>query len=101
MSQDISKLPKWAQSRIEVLENDLAYYKKKYEAALAAQDLAADEHYAIMPKGEKAVRFPIGDRYDEAFEVRLVGRGLDVRGGSGILIHPRAGNSVEVWLEER
>jgi hypothetical protein len=92
--RDLSKLPKWAQMRIEKLEHDVAYLRAKLSAGDEDSVVFADPHSsARRPLGDSDVEFRLGA---EKILVRVESGGLYVNGSRGIAIEPQAGNAVHI-----
>jgi hypothetical protein len=96
--RDVTKLPQWAQRRIEKLERDLAHARDKLSQGPENSDTFADAYSENpRPLGQgTTIRFVYGDRWHQQFQARLDGDTLHVSGGNSIFIEPRASNSVYV-----
>jgi hypothetical protein len=72
-THDITKLPKWAQSRIKVLEHDLATYKRRFQRTVDGDTEvflragAFEDDIPLPPKSH--VLFKLGG--DREIEVRV------------------------------
>jgi len=101
--RDINKLPKWAQQKIERLENDLAYAKERLTAGPENSNTFADPYGDPRPLGEgTAIEFHLGGADDrhKRIRVRITERGwLDINGGDMLIVRPNASNSIEVKSE--
>lgn len=105
MSHDISRLPKWAQSRIEVLELNVEHWKGK---ALAGPD-DSDTFLGGGLDGRK----PLGTRptvefftgpgrgYQERITARLQENGLLYVTADGMIVRPQASNVITVEIGGR
>jgi hypothetical protein len=99
-AHDITKLPRWAQDRISLLERDLADAREQLMAGEADSDTIANPNSeAPRPLGRGAsVQF--GTERWQKFTVRLRENGtLDVMGDDMIWVHPQAGNVVVIRNE--
>lgn len=47
---DISKLPKWAQSRISKLEADVSYHKSRYQEVVGEKDRVTEGRLLLEPR---------------------------------------------------
>jgi hypothetical protein len=103
-----AKLPKKVQTELEVLEKNVEWWRGKYEGMLKSAETSRvvipglDER--DIPLDERTrIQFNVGNTRYDYVEVYLLksfeGYALSVRGGSGIAIHPSAGNAVEVTLK--
>ena len=99
---NIERLPKWAQQEIRRLRADLALTQKRLDAALEAAGFSDPQgpfDYAIVPTGERAVRFR-GSDPGTYIEIRPRDKGLELLGYRGLILSPEARNVVTVSLEE-
>lgn len=101
---DISKLPRWAQQRIEIAERDLAYWRAK------AEDGPGESDTFIHGYGENAelAGTPLGTGTDIRFELgestyviaRVSRRGVEIhltqRSSSGLAVLPMSNNMVRI-----
>lgn len=101
---DTSKLPKWAQQRIEKLEGDVAYWRRKVTEAVSGDtDTFIDEFPELvgLPRGSRIV-FCLPDL--SQIETRVQDKSLYVaaRGGGGPLeIQPEVSNVVRIKVGRR
>lgn len=103
---DISKLPRWAQQHIEILERDLAYWRGKAEAGPEESNTFVDGYTNSGRNGgtplgmNTAVRFEVSER--DYFLVEMDGTALRVhgtaRGNSALAVLPRSNNVIEIEL---
>lgn len=113
VNQDITKLPKWAQARIESAERDAANFKAQLNAVSTQHTdsrVAIDGHHVypdhFLPKGTGLIFF-LGedrDRWANTLEVAFREKGgkvvLEVRGSDrGIRIIPASYNSIRLELD--
>lgn len=100
MTGDVTKLPKWAQQRIQTLERNLEHYKKRLEAGPANSRVFADPYSdARRPLGwDTVIQFDLGEEgeWGKKIEVRIDGKGVKVMGGSRLAVFPSAANSIQV-----
>ena len=102
---DISKLPRWAQQRIEIADRDLAYWRTKAEAGPEDSNTFV-HHYKDdgsnggTPLGmNTAIRFDVGER--DYFLVELTSdgtlrvHGADRRNGA-LAVIPKSTNIIEI-----
>ena len=100
-AEKMARLPKWAQQRITVLEQNLARAHAKLNAGPDDSDTFAD------PYGEAQRPLGTGTRIDfvlrpgtgGSFHVNLVDGRLRVHGGDAVHVLPRAANAIEIELE--
>jgi len=110
-AENIDKLPKWAQSKIKVLEMRLAEAKEVIKEIGSKEptdtrilrpllegcgdmNLPNHSHIEFRPKDGKPLEVTL--RHDET-------RGIVITSGSnggGLRIHPWASNSIKVYVEE-
>lgn len=103
---NITRLPKWAQQRIETLEQNVRYYERQAYEAASTDPTATDTHVdrfegrdkiAGLPRGS-TIRFTVGKA---TISVRVAGHQLDVRSdGDPIHVKPWACNNVTVSTEQ-
>jgi len=106
MKENVTKLPKWAQDRIAILERDLAAAQREMRSIYAKEDtgvriLYFPQHDQTMPLPERAqVEFGPKD-FGTALTVTLrKDGGVDVHGEGRIAITPWAANSVTIKVAE-
>jgi hypothetical protein len=107
MSDDISKLPKWAQNEIELLRRDLNSAKNEAhqlrEKAFGGSGIVAIEEYEIdgpntfLPDTASIV-FSFGSEWWEKITVTHEGTSIKVRGGAAIKVSPEVANVVSVEI---
>jgi hypothetical protein len=98
---DITKLPVWAQHRIAKLERDVEHYQRELRVGPEDSVVFADPYSeAPRPLGDAMVAFQLGDDPRDVVRVRRStnGRLLDVNGGDGLMVMPRASNSIEIKI---
>lgn len=101
---DYSRLPKWAQRRLEMLEESVASLRAHLEAGPDDSDTFADPYYdSPRPLGNGTmIRF--GDS-EGAFYVHLEDGALSVTAqsmwASELVIKPRSDNSVRLEMPRR
>ena len=105
---DITKLPKWAQSRIQRLERDIAFYQERLAEGPENSDTFA-EPYATPPRPlgrETTVELRLGDN-GEAIHVRTE---RDTRGRRSVYVYgsnmhlsvqPLSSNTLRIVASER
>jgi hypothetical protein len=107
MSEDVTKLPKWAQQRITTLQANEEYWRRKALEAASAGDGTNTTIYNYHRDGEEVlglpnnttIRFKVGKA---RINVRVDGDKLDVRSdGDPLLVKPWACNAVTVTTEKR
>lgn len=101
VARDVTKLPKWAQTRIDTLERNNAYLKAVLAEGPEDSDTFADPYSdSPRPLGKRTmIRFDVGDSSREHFDVRLEGDVLEVYGGSALMLRPHAANVVKLKIE--
>jgi len=104
--RDLSRLPQWAQSRIEVLERDLASAYAKLAAGPGESDTFADPYgEAVRPLGTGTmIRFG-GPGYDRTVDARWRNGELVVQANAGMTdefaIKPQASNTIRLGFIRR
>ena len=98
---DVTKLPKWAQTRIHNLERELAYWQEKFAEGPEGSRAFADPYSdAPRPLGnDPHVRFATDDGREFFVQLSPKFDRLEVRGNDGIVVYPSAANMVT--LEDR
>lgn len=100
---NITKLPKWAQTRITVAERQVEELRRALAVGPDASDTFVTQlHYATedKPLGRgPSIRFDFGDH--EWVHVRVEHGALDVNASRPVTIEPRASNTFLVRPEER
>lgn len=114
---DLHRLPKWAQSRIAVLENRVQHLESKLNEGPEESDTFADPYGTFAPGDNQPsgrplgegtiVRFWLGDdrRYKYVdVSAKVTGRGkhyVNVHGGEGALsVRPSSSNVVEITVTD-
>lgn len=100
MRGNFDNLPKWAKQEIARLERDVEHYKETLRVGPEDSNTFANPYSgAPTPLGKDTIilfQAPAGD-----IRVRLDERGrLEIHGGSGIAIHPRATNTVSIQVTQ-
>lgn len=103
MSEDMERLPKWAQRRIEKLEQDVASYRRQLAVGPEDSNVFRDP-YSDGPDGEHLLNGrPIGKdttiRFTAAggwIECKVTDRGLSVRSEEALWVQTQSGNSAVV-----
>lgn len=107
--RDLTRLPRWVQNRIEVLERNVEHWK---EQALAGPE-NSNTFVSTYPETGKPlgmnpnIDFYLGDRKDwtKRISVRIDERlgvpYLNVQVGAGIVVVPQASNVVHIYAERR
>ena len=101
MTEDISKLPKWAQLRIAIAENKLADTNRLLERTLPtkARISRAYNDAQIYIPDDRGIVFTLPDG---EIEVRIKDKGLEVYAHhKGLAVLPQVTNIVMPKLEER
>jgi hypothetical protein len=98
--RDMSRLPKWAQDRITLLERNLADARARLAAGPEESDTFADPYMeSVRPLGSGTrVRFG-GRGYDGTFDVSWGDGELAIQcnsGGRSMAIMPQASNTVHM-----
>lgn len=95
MDERVSKLPKWAQRKIELLEMRLREAEKRAEDNLALAGLQQDKYGDLIAPMKKRLHFVEGTN---GISVRYEKGVLEVmgNGGGGLLIKPRVSNVVTI-----
>lgn len=90
---DLSKLPKWAQRRIQKLEHDVAYYKQEANLGLEEADAVLSPYMDAQPLGSQpTIRFFVGpDRRADWIDVSHRGDELTIQTDHFLLIQPGGG----------
>lgn len=92
---DVTKLPKWAQQRIEVLERDLERAHKQLAEGPADSRIFADPYIHNRPLGEdEIIRFHLREGFH--IDARLRGERLEIHGVEQFVVAPRSSNVIEV-----
>lgn len=113
MTEDISKLPKWAQNRIAKLESDCTYYKDRMETVMppAAENAdlvvrhVSDRPLMLPPSSRICFRLPGGlvevcfASPQETLEPRVHVHVSSLTGIAEALISPRYSNSFLVGIK--
>jgi hypothetical protein len=100
---DISKLPKWAQSEILVLEKDVESLTRQVNQIVAGANSRVHWSYGENENGlpeHATVTFKVGEhkhvRVRLRFEEHSIGRlNINCDGGS-LIVHPGASNDIDV-----
>lgn len=98
---DVSKLPKWAQTEIQRLERNLESANARLNTGPEDSDTFADPYFeeSTRPLG-RGTMIQFGEERGRRFRVRIDKDGrLDVSGDEGLIVIPRASNSI--LLESR
>jgi hypothetical protein len=114
MAEDLTKLPKWAQSRIRVLEMNLEHAKEKLAAGPENSNTFADRFYqeGARPLGQDTkITFMMDGHQDDNRHHSLYIEGrverdprgsfLYIMGGDSIHVEPQSSNTVKIRLHER
>lgn len=109
---DTSKLPVWAQDKINELRYEVDKLERQLEIAQGASTGGETNVYIMEGVSDKIylpehtqVDFQLGDNYRTAVSVGIItdaaGRShLRINGNSGISIIPRASNLIEIEIKE-
>lgn len=106
-TEDVTKLPKWAQSRISVLEGELHHAKetlRQIESPEGTRIQLGHEflHGRTRYIPEELLTFKLGDRLHEQISVRLSrdegAPRLIIQGHDSVVIAPVASNLVEIHI---
>lgn len=96
------RLPKWAKEDLRRLRRELDLALSELHAhrlnAYGPEDTNTyAEPYSDqpinLPRGT-TVEFLLGDRHEDEIRVRVSKDGLDVNGNGGLIVYPRASNSI-------
>jgi hypothetical protein len=104
---DLTKLPKWAQTLIAVLESDIRYLKAKVEAGPENSNTFADPHAdPPRPLGQSPnIQFMLGrDDLRQYIQARIQQDHngtpyVYIMGGDSIVIEPQSSNTVRLRIE--
>lgn len=98
MAQDVTKLPKWAQQRIETLERNLAHaHAKLAEGPKDSRVFSNPYAESPTPLGrDPHILFKVGPDFGEEIHVTIDGKGIKVMGGSRIAIFPQDANVMQI-----
>ena len=102
MRGDVTKLPKWAQQEIGRLERDLEDARRRLSEGPMDSNTFADP-YSESPRPlgrDTLIEFRAGETFGERFRVYLRDGVLEVGGGDGVAVLPRASNVVEIKLSK-
>lgn len=103
---DLSRLPKWAQRRLETLEANAAHWKAKALAVADGPEHApvVVHHYGDEPDGglpdETIQFFPDPKDRRTYIEVQRKSYGVEVTSGELLVVRPIASNRVLILLAE-
>lgn len=101
--RDLSRLPKWAQSEIRRLTNDLEYWKAQCRENITEtntfQEIGLRATDNPLPNNSR-IRFVLGPRYEEYISVQVGrdGKTLHVMAGSSIGIFPQVTNVIDLMV---
>lgn len=103
----MAKLPRWAQTRIEILERDLAHAR---ERALQAEGVGPEDTDSVVEPYDSIparlqpgarLRFYLDGTRHSYLDVRVTeqsrGKYVEVRGSGTVLIEPQSGNMFKIW----
>lgn len=107
--EDVSKLPKWAQSRIYVLECKIAHMQELHAKVLNGQEKSDGPCIIIGPYDDRHVHvshktyieFNLGKGHESRIRVSMKDGYLDVNAGGTVNITPNASNSFYVSVPPR
>ncbi len=113
--EDVTRLPKWAQSRIMQLEQNLEHARKNQATMLGGSLVGKErmeatgpsviiEPYAEQPillRPQTHVAFKMGDRWDTEIRICMKDGYLDINATRSINIRPNASNSCFIALADR
>src|SRR5215472_698020 len=105
-TQDVSRLPKWAQIKIEALERDLASARALLSAGPEGSDTFADPHArAVRPLGTGTIIRFGGTGYDRTVDAHWSYGALTIQAHGGhadMVIKPMAANAFRIgWTSRR
>lgn len=103
------RLPKWAQSRIEVLERDVEWWTEKATAGPENSDTFVRQAYdKVQPLGDSPrIEYRFSEKAMDSIEAHLViydgkpALRISSNGGDPIIVTPSASNSIYVRKESR
>lgn len=97
---DVTRLPKWAQRRLEVLEADLADARSRLAAGPEDSDTFADPYRDVPRPLGRGTMIRFGDVEGGAFHVNFEDGQLRIQFSSlrsrGLVVLPESSNSVRV-----
>lgn len=101
---DLSRLPKWAQRRLETAEREAAHWKQVAHDGPEDTDTFINT-YDLGSKGiplqkGASIRFIVGDGRRGYIETKLKDGYVEVYADESIAIQPQSSNVVKVFLEE-
>lgn len=101
---DVSKLPKWAQQKIDTLERDVAHWKEKATAGPEESDTFVAFSSERRPLGKRAyIEFQVlpGHRGQITAYLDDDAGELVIHGGDRIMVLPQASNAIRLRMERR
>lgn len=106
MTEDISKLPKWAQQKIIALESQVAVYKEQVDQFLGSEATFTSLSLGFLNDDrpipdESEIRFRLSGKKYSCIEVSrdLSGNQIRIMGDRGLTVQPVASNVITVGLE--
>jgi hypothetical protein len=109
MPEDITKLPKWAQRRIEIAEREADRLREELAGQFPGTDTFRAPYFdrrdnnsngIPLPKGE-TIRFKLGPKWEQYIDCMIRddtvdGPLVEVRAGYGMLVEPQSSNAIRV-----
>lgn len=96
-AERIAKLPQWVQRELRRLERDVEDWKTQATAGPEDSNTFIQRFGNDTPLGDSPrVQFRLGEGWHQSIEVRVEGDHVIVHGGSGLLVEPRAANSISL-----
>ena len=107
--EDVKKLPKWAQDKIEQLEmrlkeslerEDILAQRKKTRVSIPHFRVQGSDQKEIFLDDKDTFRFRFGEEHWNYIDVHLEKKQIQLMGGHGISIVPWATNVAKVGMTE-
>lgn len=107
MAQDLSKLPRWAQQKIEVLEMDRAHWKEiatagpKTSNTFVGHGTLYDTPLGMYPTIRFVLPAPAPVQNDRAYVTATLRSDdtIQIMGTRGILLSPQSSNVIHIRLD--
>lgn len=101
---DVSRLPKWAQRRLEAAEREVEHWKRLAHEGPEDTDTFINTYDIGTPgrpleKGA-SIRFKVGGRGRGFIEAKLRDGYVEIYADGSIAVQPQSSNVVKVFMEE-